>query len=128
MASKKREYTDPENWEYDFGSANWTGDTNNLPLYIKELSDRLTKEAFPDGVEAFQKQRAAAGEKIVITLDKGNYPLLLRHYGTEGAKRQAIAMCQKAGRAITAENIEGILTNMEEALEEMFEGSVDDPQ
>ena len=62
MATKNKEYTDPENWEYDGGASNWTGDPNNLSPYMKEISDRLTKAAFPEGKEAFQKQREKEGE------------------------------------------------------------------
>jgi len=56
--SEKRKYDDPDNWEYDGGSDNWTGDPNNLSPAMKELSDKLTKEAFPNGIEAYQKQQA----------------------------------------------------------------------
>ena len=66
--------------------------------------------------------------KITLELDKENYPLVLRQYGPEGAKAQAISMCLAAGRPITKENLEGLLTNLEEALEEIFVGGVDDPQ
>jgi hypothetical protein len=66
--------------------------------------------------------------KITLELDRKNYPLVLRQYGTEGAKTQAISMCLAAGRAITKENLEGLLKNLEEALEEVFESGVDDPQ
>jgi hypothetical protein len=66
--------------------------------------------------------------KIKIELDRENYPLVLRQYGSEGAKAQAISMCLAAGREITKENMEGLLTNLEEALEEIFDGPVDDPQ
>jgi hypothetical protein len=67
-------------------------------------------------------------EKIILELDHENYPLVLRQYGPEGAKAQAISMCLAAGREVTKENLEGLLTNLEEALEEMFEGGIDDPQ
>jgi hypothetical protein len=67
-------------------------------------------------------------EKIILEMDHENYPLLLRQYGPEGAKAQAISMCVAAGRPVTKENLEGLLTNLEEALEEMFEGGIDDPQ
>ncbi len=66
--------------------------------------------------------------KINLVLDEKNYPLVLRQYGTEGAKAQAISMCLAAGREITKDNLEGLLTNLEEALEEIFDGGVDDPQ
>jgi hypothetical protein len=65
--------------------------------------------------------------KITIELDRKNYPLVLRQYGTEGAKAQAISMCLSAGREITKENLEGLLTNLEESLEEIFDGPVDEP-
>jgi hypothetical protein len=66
--------------------------------------------------------------KITLELDKKSYPLILRQYGVEGAKEQAISMCIAQGREITKENLEGLLTNLEEALEEVFESGVDDPQ
>ena len=69
-----------------------------------------------------------AKEKIVLELDHKNYPLVLRQYGAEGAKKQAISMCLAAGRPVTKSNLEGLLTNLEESLEEIFEGGVDDPQ
>ena len=67
-------------------------------------------------------------EKITLKLDEKNYPLVLRQYGLEGAKAQAISMCIAQKRPITKENLEGLLTNLEEALEEIFESGVDDPQ
>jgi len=57
MAEKKKPYDDPSNWEYDGGSSNWTGNSDNLSPYMKQVSDEITKKAFPDGIEAFQKQR-----------------------------------------------------------------------
>jgi len=69
-----------------------------------------------------------AKAKIELVLDKENYPLVLRQYGADGAKAQAISMCLAQGRPVTAENLEGLLTNLEEALEEIFEGGADDPQ
>jgi hypothetical protein len=67
-------------------------------------------------------------EKIILELDHKNYPLILRQYGAEGAKAQAVSMCLAQGREITKDNLEGLLTNLEEALEEVFEGGTDDPQ
>jgi hypothetical protein len=66
--------------------------------------------------------------KINLVLDRKNYPLILRQYGAEGAKAQAISMYIAQGREITKENLEGMLTNLEEALEEVFESGVDDLQ
>ena len=60
MSEKKKPYDDPSNWEYDGGSSNWTGDPNNLSPAMREISDSLTKQAFPEGIEAYQKQRQAA--------------------------------------------------------------------
>jgi len=56
MPDKKR-YDDLENWEYDGGSPNWTGDYNNLSPYIKEAMENIEKQAFPERKEAYQKQR-----------------------------------------------------------------------
>jgi len=60
MAEEKKSYDDPSNWEYDCGSPNWTGDPDNLSPAMKEISDNLTKQAFPEGREAYQKQQQAA--------------------------------------------------------------------
>ena len=68
-----------------------------------------------------------AEEKIVLELDHKNYPWVLKQYGAEGAKEQAISMCLAAGRPVTKSNLEGLLSNLEESLEEIFEGGVDDP-
>jgi hypothetical protein len=127
MPEKEKLYDDPSNWEYDCGPANFTGDFDKLPPYIQQVANDLTKQAFPDGVEAYQKQQATK-KKIILELDHENYPLILRQYGAEGAKAQAISMCLAQGRPVTKENLEGFLTNLEEALEEIFESGVDDPQ
>jgi hypothetical protein len=66
--------------------------------------------------------------KITLELDHENYPLILRQLGPEGAKLQAITMCIAQKLPVTKENLEGLLTNLEEAMEEMFESGVDDPQ
>jgi len=73
-------------------------------------------------------------EKINLVLDRKNHRLVLRQFGLEGAKAQAVSMCLAAGRPITQSNLEGLLTNLEEALEEMFgtgeeiDFEEDDPQ
>jgi hypothetical protein len=63
MSEEKKPYDDPSNWEYDCGSENWTGEFDKLPPYIQEVANNLTKQAFPDGVEAYQKQQAAKNGK-----------------------------------------------------------------
>ena len=85
--------------------------------------NRAEKEAYWK-----DKEKNTSHGKIILELDRKNYPLILRQYGPEGAKAQAISMCLAAGRPITKENLEGLLTNFEEALEEVFESGVDDPQ
>ncbi len=67
-------------------------------------------------------------QKIVLELDRESYPLVLRQYGTQGAKAQAVSMCLAAKQPVTKENLEGYLTNLEESLEEILESGVDDPQ
>jgi hypothetical protein len=39
---------DPRNWEYDGGSPNWTGEIDKLSPYIREVQEKLVKEAFGD--------------------------------------------------------------------------------
>jgi hypothetical protein len=63
-----------------------------------------------------------------ISLDDENYHYVLKQYGAEGAKKQAISMCQKQNLELTKKNMESCLLNLESDLEEMFEGGVDDPQ
>ena len=42
-------------YEYDGGPANFTGEIASP--HINSVADGIMKAAFPDGVEAFQKQR-----------------------------------------------------------------------
>ena len=56
MAEKKRPYDDPENWEDDCGHENFTGEIASP--HINSVADGLMKQAFPEGKEAYQKQRA----------------------------------------------------------------------
>lgn len=57
MSESSKSYDDPSDWEYDGGSQNWTGDFDRLPPHIRDVFGGLEKQAFPDGKEAFQKQR-----------------------------------------------------------------------
>jgi hypothetical protein len=59
-------------------------------------------------------------DKIVLELDEKNYRLVLRQYGLEGAKAQAISMCLAQKREITEENLYSCLSNLECGLGEMF--------
>jgi hypothetical protein len=59
-------------------------------------------------------------EQITLELGEENYPMVLRQYGTEGAKELAISMCLKQKREITAENLYSCLSTMESSLVEMF--------
>ncbi|MDR0320996.1 MAG: hypothetical protein LBI28_05790 [Treponema sp.] len=61
MPEKEKPYDDPSNWEYDGGSENFTGEIASP--YINSVLDDLTKQAFPDGVEAYQKQQATKNGK-----------------------------------------------------------------
>jgi len=59
-------------------------------------------------------------EEIYLILDKENYPLVLRQYGTEGAKTAAISMCQAQKMEMTEENLYSCLSTLESGLAEMF--------
>jgi hypothetical protein len=59
-------------------------------------------------------------KEINLTLDKEHYPLILRQYGPEGAKRQAISMCQKQKLEMAEENLYSVLSTLESGLTEMF--------
>jgi len=59
-------------------------------------------------------------EQIHLILDKEHYPLVLRQYGTEGAKQQAISMCQKQKLEMTEENLYSCLSTLESGLSEIF--------
>ena len=129
MAGKKKKYDDSDNREYDNGSAGRTGDLKRMPPGMQEAAKRPEKAAFPEGKEVFLKQREQDRiDKIVLKLDNRNYPLILRQMGPEAAKEQVIKQCIQAGWPVTRENLEGLLTNLEETLEESVEGPVDDPQ
>jgi hypothetical protein len=58
--------------------------------------------------------------EIILELDKENYPLVLRQYGAEGAKNQAINMCLAQKMEITPENLYSCLSTLESGLAEMF--------
>ena len=55
MTEKKKPYDDPSNWEYDCGPVEFKGEIASP--YINSVVDDLVKKAFPNGREAFQKQR-----------------------------------------------------------------------
>jgi hypothetical protein len=57
MSEEKKPYDDPSNWEYDGGPENFTGEIASP--YINSVADDLMKRAFPEGKEAYQKQRGA---------------------------------------------------------------------
>jgi len=59
-------------------------------------------------------------EQIHLVLDKKNYPLVLRQFGPEGAKRQAISMCNAQKLEMTEENLYSCLATLESGLAEIF--------
>ena len=59
-------------------------------------------------------------EQIDLVLDRENYPQVLMRYGLEGAKKQAISMCQAQGLEITEENLYSCLSTLESDLASMF--------
>jgi hypothetical protein len=59
-------------------------------------------------------------EEITLTLDRENYPQILKRYGTEGAKKQAISMCQAQGLEMTETNLYSCLSTLESDLASMF--------
>jgi len=56
MPERKKPYDDPSNWEYDCGPVEFHGEVASP--YINEIFDEITKKAFPEGKNAYQKQRA----------------------------------------------------------------------
>ena len=58
--------------------------------------------------------------KITLKLDEKNYPLLLRQYGLEGARVQAINMVSAQKLEMTEENLYSALSTLESGLAEMF--------
>ena len=60
-ALAKTQIDDPKNWEYDFSDASFTGEIASP--HINSLSDDLIKQAFPNGKEAYQKERQRTGKK-----------------------------------------------------------------
>jgi hypothetical protein len=67
-----------------------------------------------------QPEAAKMAEKIVLELDQTSFPEVLKRYGPEGAKEQAIAMCRAQGEELTKVNLESALINLESDLEHMF--------
>ena len=59
-------------------------------------------------------------DKIIITLDEENYPLVLRQYGPEGAKKVAISMCNALKWELTEEHLYSCLSTLESDLAGMF--------
>ena len=59
-------------------------------------------------------------EEINLILDKEHYPLVLRQYGPEGAKRQAISMVAAQKLEMTEENLYSCLSTLESGLAEIF--------
>lgn len=59
-------------------------------------------------------------DDVSITLDKENYPLVLRQYGPDGAKKMAISMCNAQKWDITEEHIYSCLSTLESDLQGMF--------
>ena len=61
-------------------------------------------------------------DEIILTLDKENFPFVLRQYGPEGAKKVAINMCLARKQEITEANLYSCLSTLESDLTEMFGG------
>jgi hypothetical protein len=59
-------------------------------------------------------------EKINLTLDEENYHYVLRQYGPEGARRQAINMVTAQKLEMTEENLYSCLSTLESDLAGMF--------
>ncbi|GHV87390.1 hypothetical protein AGMMS50255_6860 [Spirochaetia bacterium] len=59
-------------------------------------------------------------EPIHLKLNPDHYPLILRQYGLEGAKIQAINMVSAQKLEMTEENLYSCLSTLEMSLEEMF--------
>ena len=55
-------------------------------------------------------------EKIILKLSKRDFPEVLKRYGLEGAKEQAIKMCQAQKVELTEENLYSVLANLEDDL------------
>ena len=56
-------------------------------------------------------------KKITLTLNETDYPIVLKTYGLEGAKAQAVRMCVTQGLEVTDTNLYSVLTNLEDDLE-----------
>jgi len=61
-------------------------------------------------------------DEIILTLDKENFPFVLRQYGPEGTKKVAIDMCRARNQEITETNLYSCLATLETDLTEMFGG------
>ena len=56
-------------------------------------------------------------KKITLTLSMTDYPIVLKTYGLEGAKAQAVRMCTTQSLEVTEMNLYSVLTNLEDDLE-----------
>ena len=56
-------------------------------------------------------------KEITLTLSKEEFPQVLKTYGLEGAKMQAIRMCLAQHREITEADLYSVLINLEEDLQ-----------
>ena len=59
-------------------------------------------------------------DKIILTLDKENFPFVLRQFSLEEAKEKAIDMCLARKQEITEANLYSCLSTLETDLAEMF--------
>jgi hypothetical protein len=61
-------------------------------------------------------------EEILLEISEEKLPLVVAHYGIEGAKDQAIEMClaQYPDEEVSEENLYACLATLESGLGEMF--------
>ena len=67
-------------------------------------------------------------EKITLELSRQDYPNVLKIYGAEGAKDQAIDMLMAQNMEITETNLYSALTNLEMDLEFQTAASMSDEE
>ena len=56
-------------------------------------------------------------ETITLKLSRTDYPMVMKTYGLDGAKEQAIRMCLAQKAELTEANLYSVLANLEEDLQ-----------
>lgn len=65
---------------------------------------------------------------ITLELSREEFPMILKTYGLEGAKKQAVRMLMTQGEEITQTNLYSVLANLEDDLQNQTAMSMQDEE